>query len=147
MKALEKAAKDRADARVEPVAAEAAASAAAPKELSLEPLTTEPSAAARLETATRPIAGAAPTREQAQAQASTVMHAGAGRPAGRGVGAYLRAHPLPVLGLVTARPVGRISPLGGKVPLLLAASWGLAPGIDENVAASVAILDPSTNPL
>ena len=25
--------------------------------------------------------------------------------------------------------------------LLLAASWGLAPGIDENVAASVAILD------
>ena len=101
MKALEKAAKDRMDARSEPVAAEAVARAPAAKELTLEPLAAEASAAPRAEPAPRPAPVAAPAREQAQAQASTVMQASAAsRPARRGVGAYVRAHPLPVLGTV-----------------------------------------------
>ncbi|HEY7657540.1 MAG TPA: tetratricopeptide repeat protein [Burkholderiales bacterium] len=104
MKALEKAAKDRMDARTEPVAAEAAAPAPAARELALEPLGAEASqapAAPRAEPASaRPVA--APAREQTQAQASTVMQASASsRPArGGGVGAYVRAHPLPVFGTI-----------------------------------------------
>jgi tetratricopeptide (TPR) repeat protein len=101
MKALEKAAKDRMDARAEPVAVEAAAPAPAAKELALEPIAAEAPAAPRPDAAPRPAAAAAPAREQAQAQASTVMQAGAAsRPARGGVGAYARAHPLPVLGTI-----------------------------------------------
>ena len=105
MKALEKAAKDRMDARAEPVAAEAAAPAPPAKELSLEPLGAEAPAAPpppRAEAAPpRPVAAAAPAREQSQAQASAVMQASASsRPAQGGVGAYVRAHPLPVFGTI-----------------------------------------------
>lgn len=99
MKALEKAAKDRIDARAEPVAAAAAAPAPANKELSLEPMAPEAPAAPRAEAAPRPVAAAAPAREQAQAQAGTILQAAAAsRPARGGAGAYVRAHPLPVLG-------------------------------------------------
>ena len=105
MKALEKAAKDRMDARSEPVAAAAAAGASAAKELSLEPLAPEATAAARAEpaprVASRPAPLTAAAREPAQAQASTVMQAAAAsRPPRPGVGAYVRTHPLPVLGTI-----------------------------------------------
>ena len=105
MKALEKAAKDRMDARAEPVAVEATAApspapAPASKELTLEPIGAEAPVAPRVEAAApRPAAPAIAPREQAQAQASTVMQASAAsRPRRGGVGAYVRAHPLPVLG-------------------------------------------------
>jgi tetratricopeptide (TPR) repeat protein len=106
MKALEKAAKDRLDARGEPVAVETAAPAPAAKELALEPIAAEAPAAPRVDVAQkpdvapRPVAAAAPRpREPAQAQASTVLQAGAAsRPARGGVVAYLRARPMPVLG-------------------------------------------------
>ena len=105
MKALEKAAKDRLDARSEPVAVEATASAPAPaaKELTLEPIGAEAPVAPRVEATATPRSASAPAitpREQAaQAQASTVMQASAAsRPRRGGVGAYVRAHPLPVLG-------------------------------------------------
>jgi len=53
------------------------------------------------ETAPRPAAAAAPAREQAQAQAGTIMSAAAAsRPARGGAAAYVRAHPLLVLGTV-----------------------------------------------
>ena len=101
MKALEKAAKDRIDARAEPVAAAAATSAPASKELALEPMAPEAPAAPRAEAAPRPVAAAVPAREQAQAQASTIMQAAAAsRPARGRAGAYVRAHPLPVLGTI-----------------------------------------------
>jgi tetratricopeptide (TPR) repeat protein len=101
MKALEKAAKDRIDARAEPVAAAATAAAPANKELTLEPMAPEAPAAPGAEAAPRPAAAAAPAREQAQAQAGTIMQAtAASRPARGGVGAYVRAHPLPVLGTI-----------------------------------------------
>jgi tetratricopeptide (TPR) repeat protein len=121
MKALEKAAKDRNDSRVEPVqspvsvsaAAPAAATPAAPKtELTLEPMASESPAPLRPEAATpraappaRGPAAAAPAREPAQAQASTIIQAGgAGRAAAEegGVVEYLRTHPLLVLGLLAA---------------------------------------------
>ena len=100
MKALEKAAKDRMDARAEPVAVEAPAPAA--KELTLEPIAAEaPPVAPRAETAPRPLAPTAAPREQAQAQASAVLQASAAsRPARGGAAAYVRAHPLLVLGTV-----------------------------------------------
>jgi tetratricopeptide (TPR) repeat protein len=61
----------------------------------------EAPAAPRAEAAPRPVAAAAPAREQAQAQAGTIMHAAAAsRPAKSGAGAYVRAHPLPVLGTI-----------------------------------------------
>ena len=101
MKALEKAAKDRIDARAEPVAAAAAALTPVTKELTLEPMAAEAPAAPKAEAAPRPVAAAAPTREQAQAQAGTIMQAAAAsRPAAGGAGAYVRAHPLPVLGTI-----------------------------------------------
>jgi Flp pilus assembly protein TadD len=116
MKALEKAAKDRSDSRVEP--AQAAASAAAPAavtpaprtELTLEPITTGASAPSRLEaTAPRGVSPSrgpapAPAREEAQTQASTIIQAGGGGAAAEepGIADYLRAHPLLVLGLVAA---------------------------------------------
>jgi tetratricopeptide (TPR) repeat protein len=106
MKALEKAAKDRLDARGEPVAVEATAPAPAANELALEPIAAEAPAvpraevAQRPEVAPRPVAAAAPpAREPAQARASTVLQAGAAsRPARDGVVTYVRAHPMPVLG-------------------------------------------------
>jgi len=112
MKALEKAAKDRGEARVEPVqppvSVSAAASAAPRSELMLEPIAAEPPAQSRPETprvaaAARGPAAAAAAQESAQVQATTVMQAAAGgRPAAEeeGVVDYLRAHPLLMLGLL-----------------------------------------------
>ncbi|MGH8633394.1 MAG: hypothetical protein ACRET7_04595, partial [Burkholderiales bacterium] len=102
MKALEKAAKDRIDARAEPVAAAAPAPAPASRELTLEPMMApDAPAAPKAEAAPRPVAAATPAREQAQAQAGTIMQAAAAsRPARGGVGAYVHAHPLPVLGTI-----------------------------------------------
>jgi tetratricopeptide (TPR) repeat protein len=123
MKALEKAAKDRNDSRVEPVqspvpATAAAAAAAAPKtELTLEPIAAEPPPSppsakgggadvggAAASPARGPAAPAA-ARGPAQAQASTILQAGGtSRPAGEegGIVEYVRAHPLPMLGLLAA---------------------------------------------
>jgi len=114
MKALEKAAKDRDDARAEPVeaapaAVPVAAPAAAPgprSELSLEPLAAQPSPApaARPESSARPAtpsrsAAAAPQREQ-QAQAATVLQAaGPGR---KSAGAYVQEHPIIIIGVLAA---------------------------------------------
>lgn len=105
MKALEKAAKDRMDARAEPVAVEATAPAPGPSpaanELTLEPIAAETPVVPRAEAAPRPVAPAATSRDQAQVQASTVMQAGAAsRPRRAGIGTYVRAHPLPVLGTI-----------------------------------------------
>jgi tetratricopeptide (TPR) repeat protein len=119
MKALEKAAKDRGDSRVEPVqtpvsvsaaAAPAAAPAATRAELTLEPVAAESPAPSRPEPVTpRPatpgrgsVAGV-PAREPTQAQAGTVMQAGSAEPAAdEGIVEYLRTHPLPVIGLLAA---------------------------------------------
>jgi len=101
MKALEKAAKERIDARAEPVAAAATAPAPAIKELMLEPMAAEAPTAPKAEAAPRPVAAAAPARERAQAEASTIMQAAAAsRPARGGAVAYVRAHPLLVLGTI-----------------------------------------------
>jgi len=102
MKALEKAAKDRIDARAEPGAAAAAAPAPAAKELTLEPMVPEAPAAPMADAAPRPAAAtSAPAREPAQAQAGTILQAAAAsRPARGGTAAYVRAHPLLVLGTV-----------------------------------------------
>src|SRR5262245_26418704 len=126
MKALEKAAKDRNDARVEPVQQQvpAAVSSAAPApntaprtELTLEPIapitadspapSRQDAIAARPPSLARPPAApaaAAPAREPAQAQAATLMQAGgAGSAASEGgVMEYVRTHPLPVLGVLAA---------------------------------------------
>jgi len=67
MKALEKAAKDRMDARAEPVGAGAAVTAPATKELTLEPLAAEAPAAPRAEPAPRSAPAAVPARDSAQA--------------------------------------------------------------------------------
>jgi len=121
MKALEKAAKDRVDARAEPAVATspAAAAAAAPaplkSELTLEPIAPE---APAVTPPTPPLArggsaaggvppahpAAAPAREPAQTQASTIMQAGAAsRPAaGEGIVAYVRTHPVAVFGSLAA---------------------------------------------
>jgi tetratricopeptide (TPR) repeat protein len=99
MKALEKAAKDRVDARAEPVAAAALAPAPDTKELTLEPMALEAPAAPKAEAAPRPVASAKPTTEQAQA--GTIMHAAAAsRPARGGAVAYARTHPVLVLGTI-----------------------------------------------
>lgn len=97
MKALEKAAKDRVDARPEPAAAAAAPAAPASAELSLEPLVTETPAGPKPGAAPRKSAAAA-SREQARA--TTVLQAAARPAAGRGVAAYVRAHPLLVFGML-----------------------------------------------
>jgi tetratricopeptide (TPR) repeat protein len=121
MKALEKAAKDRGEARVEPAQAPVSVSAAAPaaaaprSELTLEPIAAEPPAQSRPEAVTPQavtprvaapvrVAAAAPAREPALAQASPPVQAGGvGRPAAEeGVVDYLRTHPLLVLGLLAA---------------------------------------------
>ena len=117
MKALEKAAKDRSEARSEPAVAPAAVApaAVAKSELSLEPIPTgAPAAPApRPETAIRPAAAplrtgsplpaaapaAAPARDPAQAQAGRVTQAQAvSRPAFGIAIAYLHAHPIVVFG-------------------------------------------------
>ena len=102
MKALEKAAKDRSEARAETTAA-AAAAGSAKAELSLEPFGPETAAAPRPEAAPRPVAApgrapapAPPTREQTQAAA--VLQAAA-RPQSAGALAYLRTHPILVLAM------------------------------------------------
>jgi tetratricopeptide (TPR) repeat protein len=118
MKALEKAAKDRNDSRVEPVQSPVSASAAAPAaatpaaprtELTLEPMAEAPApsqpeaATPRAVTPARGPSAATPAREPAQAQASTIIQAGgASRPADEGIVDYLRARPLLVLGLLAA---------------------------------------------
>ncbi|MBI3042474.1 MAG: tetratricopeptide repeat protein [Betaproteobacteria bacterium] len=120
MKALEKAAKDRGEARQEPGAT------AAKPELALEPLAAAAPAPPKAETAPRPVGApprpappraaaavhpaapspapaAAPAREQAQAQATTVLQAqAAGRPPAGGAAAYVRAHPVMVFGALAA---------------------------------------------
>jgi tetratricopeptide (TPR) repeat protein len=118
MKALEKAAKDRGDTRVEPVqppvsvATSASAAAPARAELSLEPISPEAPYAARPEATTALRPGApqrlstpvTPAPEATQAQASTIMQAGAAgqTDADAGVVDYLRTHPLLALGLLAA---------------------------------------------
>ncbi|HKA44638.1 MAG TPA: tetratricopeptide repeat protein [Burkholderiales bacterium] len=99
MKALEKAAKDRVDARVEPVAEPVATTAAPPTkdELTLEPLAAEaPASSARTEpTQTRTPASRTPARSSSreQAQAATVLQASASAPKAGAV-IYLRQHPV-----------------------------------------------------
>ena len=121
MKALEKAAKDRNDSRVEPVQSPVSVSATAPAaampaaqktELTLEPIAAETPAPSRPEAVTpraappaRGPAAAAPARESAQTQASTIIQAGGAGGATAeegGVVEYLRTHPLLVLGLLAA---------------------------------------------
>lgn len=99
MKALEKAAKDRGDARQEaPATAAVAADASAGSahaELSLEPLATETSAPPAAAAQPAPEIGAARER----AQAATVLQAAA-RPQSSGAGANLRNYPIVVLGII-----------------------------------------------
>ena len=95
MKALEKAAKDRGDARTEPAAA------APVNELALEPLAAEASGAPRPEATSRQSAApartyAAPAKERAQA--ASVLRAGAPRPAAGGPLVYARTHPVVAFG-------------------------------------------------
>ena len=95
MKALEKAAKDRVEARTEP------ATASPSSELALEPLAVEASGAPRPEAPSRP--AAAPARSYAapateRAQAASVLQAAAPRPAAGGALAYARAHPVVAFG-------------------------------------------------
>jgi tetratricopeptide (TPR) repeat protein len=92
MKALEKAAKDRGDARTEPATPDAPAS-----DLSLEPLTNDAHVAPRTDEASRPTS-AAPARERAQA--ANVLQAAAPRPAAGGAMTYARTHPVAALGVV-----------------------------------------------
>jgi len=87
MKALEKAAKDRVDARTEPADS-------SKDELSLEPLAAEAPGAPRPESASRP--AVAPATERAQA--ASVLQATAPRPGGGGVMAYARTHSVAVFG-------------------------------------------------
>jgi len=88
MKALEKAAKDRGDARTEPAAT------APMDELSLEPMAAEAPGAPRPEAA--PQQAAAPAKERAQA--ATVLQATTPRPSAGGVMAYVRSHSVVVFG-------------------------------------------------
>jgi tetratricopeptide (TPR) repeat protein len=95
MKALEKAAKDRGDARTEPAAA------APVNELALEPLAAEASGAPGPEAPPRQPAApartyAAPANERAQA--ASVLQAGAPRPAAGGPLVYARTHPVVAFG-------------------------------------------------
>jgi len=126
MKALEKAAKDRGETRPEPAPASATAApamataaaaspspspSAARSELSLEPMAAEAPAPSRAEVrpaggVAAPRAAAAPSATAAahdQAQAATVLQATAGRAAADGGAvAYVRSHPVLVLGTIAA---------------------------------------------
>jgi len=108
MKALEKAAKDRADADVERAEAPAATAPAgsAKGEMTLEPIAPkqagtagaaprEPSLSARKASGTAPSGGASASREATHA--ATVIRAGSRGPAG-GISAYMRERPLLVFG-------------------------------------------------
>jgi len=92
MKALEKAAKDRGDARTEPGAADASAS-----DLSLEPLATAAPGTPQQDAASRP--SDAPANERAQA-ANVLQAAAAARPAASGAMTYARTHPVAALGVL-----------------------------------------------
>ena len=102
MKALEKAAKDRGEARVEPQAAANPAGTKPELSLALELLAADTPSPRLQETTPQPSAtlrtpaGAEPSREQARAAA--VMQAG-GR-ARSGIGTYVRDHPLVVFGML-----------------------------------------------
>lgn len=101
MKALEKAAKDRGEAPAEPAAAANAAAAASntPKpELSLEPLAAETPTLqpARTEPQPKPAPEAAASLSRQQAKAASIMFAS--RRDRDGFGAYLRTHPLILMG-------------------------------------------------
>ncbi len=108
MKALEKAAKDRDDARDEPVAATSAAAAApgsAPtSELTLEPLKTEVPAAPEVQA--RPGAGATrapagrPSREQAQA--ASLLEASSSSRGSAVAGTGFHPRPIVLFGIVAA---------------------------------------------
>jgi Flp pilus assembly protein TadD len=116
MKALEKAAKDRVEARteppaaepavVEPAAAEPAIAEEAPSaksELTLEPLAapgTEPAPAPPPRPAAAPRAAAAPPPSREQARAATVLQATNSAPRGPGAVAYVRNHPVMVVAVV-----------------------------------------------
>jgi tetratricopeptide (TPR) repeat protein len=172
MKALEKAAKDRNDSRVEPVQSPvsvaagtpAAATPHAPKaELTLEPVAAEPppsppsargggTAGGVPATPARGPAAAAPAREPAQVQASTIIQAGgASRPADdEGIVDYLRTHPLLVLGLLAAVfaagfgvyvyfQIARPGAAIGQPPL---APKGLLPPLVEAPRAPAALPEP-----
>lgn len=90
MKALEKAAKDRVDARQEaPATANAGAAPSAHAELSLEPLAAE--------TSTSPQPAPPPGAAREQAQAATVLQAAA---RASGAGASLRSQPLVIFGII-----------------------------------------------
>ena len=117
MKALEKAAKDRGDARAEPVAAAPAvappvapASQAPRSELSLEPIIEAVPGPASPQTPARPeppprVAPQRPTAttpsQEQQVQAATVLRA-AGAGQGGGAGAFLRQHPVIVIAAIAA---------------------------------------------
>jgi tetratricopeptide (TPR) repeat protein len=98
MKALEKAAKDRGNARAEPVSRTGTAGpAAAPEaDFTLEPLAAD-TPVLQPKSERQPLSGStAPLREQAKA--ATVIQAGQGRAGG--IGLYLRTHPIIVLGIL-----------------------------------------------
>ena len=118
MKALEKAAKDREDTGAEHApAAQGGGAAPGHSELALEPITAEraaapvmnarepapaspaPAPSPRKPPGTAPVA---PTAAAAPAQAATVLRAGQRPPAGGGIGAYMRDHPLIMIGAFTA---------------------------------------------
>jgi len=137
MKALEKAAKDRIDARAEPAVAAAAAPSVVRSELSLEPVAPDAPAAPSADTAAPPAAAparlpaATPTKDQAQIQASTVLQASAAsRRAPRGFQAYVRAHPLPAFGSL----VGLFAAAFGIYVYLQLANPGLIVGQPPLVA-------------
>jgi len=103
MKALEKAAKDRGEAQVEPAtAANAAAPAAMKSGLSLEPLATEtPALQPEPEPQPAPTAPASTlpaTPSSAQTKAATVIQAGKRGSSASRIGDYIRTHPILVMG-------------------------------------------------
>jgi Flp pilus assembly protein TadD len=109
MKALEKAAKDRGEARNEPAAVAAPAPPGKP-ELALEPIAAPapasavpaapaaPEAAPRARTPQGPRAAAPSAAAREQAQAGTVLQAQSARRPSRGAASYLRDHPVMVAG-------------------------------------------------
>lgn len=98
MKALEKAAKDRGEAQAGPAVA-APVTETSRTELSLEPLAAEtPVLQPGAEPKLKPGAAASPAAAPAQTKAAIVMQAGRRSSGASRIGAYLRAHPLIMLG-------------------------------------------------